>query len=301
MSKIAVISDIHSNIDALNLVLRDIEKRNVDKIICLGDLITKYFYPAEVVDSIKSISEIVIKGNCDDLVVKYPSYKFARSKLGLDRLEYLENLPTKDQIEINKEVVNLYHSNPNDLESMFNPMFEHNSETEYSKKIISNYSEMFESNNVSIVGHTHDAYIGIEKKQKLYMVQNLRNLETLNIPIIINKDNRAIINVGSVGESNMMVKKEGKYVSSIQDYITYVILDDEGLKSGFTAEIIKIPYKEELKKIFFSTVEKQMNNEFPYLSVQMRKIKDALEKYDEESYDKAEKLIKKIERRKKNE
>ena len=52
MTKIAIISDIHANIDALNLVLKDIEKRGVDKIICLGDLVTKYFYPAEVVDAI---------------------------------------------------------------------------------------------------------------------------------------------------------------------------------------------------------------------------------------------------------
>ncbi len=35
--KIAIISDIHGNLEALKATLKDIEKRNVDRIICLGD------------------------------------------------------------------------------------------------------------------------------------------------------------------------------------------------------------------------------------------------------------------------
>lgn len=37
--RVAVISDIHANLEALNSVIKDIRKRNVDKIICLGDII----------------------------------------------------------------------------------------------------------------------------------------------------------------------------------------------------------------------------------------------------------------------
>lgn len=37
--KIGVISDIHGNIDALDAVLKEIKKENIDKIICLGDFI----------------------------------------------------------------------------------------------------------------------------------------------------------------------------------------------------------------------------------------------------------------------
>ena len=39
--KIGVISDIHGNIDALNVVLKELEKEKVEKIICLGDLIAR--------------------------------------------------------------------------------------------------------------------------------------------------------------------------------------------------------------------------------------------------------------------
>lgn len=37
--KIAVFSDIHGNIEALDAVLRDIEAFKVDHLICLGDLV----------------------------------------------------------------------------------------------------------------------------------------------------------------------------------------------------------------------------------------------------------------------
>lgn len=37
--KIGIISDIHGNIDALNSVLKMLEKEELDKIICLGDFI----------------------------------------------------------------------------------------------------------------------------------------------------------------------------------------------------------------------------------------------------------------------
>ncbi len=37
--KIGIISDIHGNIDALNAVLKELKKENIDRIICLGDFI----------------------------------------------------------------------------------------------------------------------------------------------------------------------------------------------------------------------------------------------------------------------
>lgn len=41
MDKIAVISDIHGNLPALEAVLADIQQRDIHRIICLGDLVGK--------------------------------------------------------------------------------------------------------------------------------------------------------------------------------------------------------------------------------------------------------------------
>lgn len=63
--KIAIISDIHGNLEALKTTLKDIYKRKVDKIICLGDTIAKGVHPKECLELIKNNCEIVLQGNCD--------------------------------------------------------------------------------------------------------------------------------------------------------------------------------------------------------------------------------------------
>ena len=65
MERIAVISDIHGNLEALKTVLKDIEDRRVDKIICLGDIIAKGRHFHECIELIKEKCDVVIQGNCD--------------------------------------------------------------------------------------------------------------------------------------------------------------------------------------------------------------------------------------------
>lgn len=48
--KIAVISDIHGNLMALESVLDDIDERDVDEVICLGDLVGYLPFANEVVE-----------------------------------------------------------------------------------------------------------------------------------------------------------------------------------------------------------------------------------------------------------
>ena len=56
--KIAVISDIHGNLEALKSVLENIEEENCDKIFCLGDLAMAGPQPCETIEFIKSFKEI---------------------------------------------------------------------------------------------------------------------------------------------------------------------------------------------------------------------------------------------------
>ena len=66
MDKIAIISDIHGNLEALKAVLADIKERNISKIYCLGDIIAKGTHQQECVNLIQENCEIVLKGNCDE-------------------------------------------------------------------------------------------------------------------------------------------------------------------------------------------------------------------------------------------
>ncbi|TND10268.1 MAG: metallophosphoesterase [Bacteroidetes bacterium] len=64
--KIALISDIHANLPALEAVLQDIDGRNPDMIFCLGDLVGYAPWPNEVIDLIRSRRIPTIAGNYDE-------------------------------------------------------------------------------------------------------------------------------------------------------------------------------------------------------------------------------------------
>jgi predicted phosphodiesterase len=63
--KYAIISDIHSNLEALTVVLDDISRHKVNKIFCCGDLVGYYANPNECLQLLKKNNVISIAGNHD--------------------------------------------------------------------------------------------------------------------------------------------------------------------------------------------------------------------------------------------
>lgn len=53
MKKIALFSDIHSNLPALEAFFSDLETRNTDAVYCLGDLVGYNVWPNEVINEIR--------------------------------------------------------------------------------------------------------------------------------------------------------------------------------------------------------------------------------------------------------
>jgi len=70
---IAVISDIHSNLEALRAVFADIEQRDVERIVCLGDIIGYGPNPRECLDLIIERCEWALMGNHDFAVLYEPT------------------------------------------------------------------------------------------------------------------------------------------------------------------------------------------------------------------------------------
>lgn len=64
--RIAIISDIHGNLSALETVFQDIESRGIEQIICLGDLVDGGEYDQEVVDLIQARNIPCVRGNHDE-------------------------------------------------------------------------------------------------------------------------------------------------------------------------------------------------------------------------------------------
>jgi protein phosphatase len=113
MERIAIISDIHGNMPALEAVLLDIEQRGIHRIVCLGDLVGKGPEPAETIDRIREVCEVVVQGNWD-LGITYKQDDdnglWQQSKMGPERLTYLAQLPFAYEFMLSGKLFRLFHA-----------------------------------------------------------------------------------------------------------------------------------------------------------------------------------------------
>ncbi len=181
--KIALFSDIHANLPALEAFFEDLETRNVDAIYCLGDLVGYNIWPNEVVNEIRKRKIPTITGNHDVKVKKasaeQPNDKnYAYTIIGNDEKAYLSTLPAHIKIvfQLNNMNVNLLlvHGSPN-------------SNKEYLLEDTPNetFLTLFKENQTDILcfGHTHKPFHKI-----------------LNSAVDGNTHFHHAINIGSVGK-----------------------------------------------------------------------------------------------------
>ena len=223
MGKIAIISDIHGNLTALNAVLDDIKSRGVDKIMCLGDMIVKCSSPKECVDKILKSCEVVVKGNCEERGVEDPridEHIWNREKLTQKQRKKISNLPLSYDFYISGYKVRIMHASPrsihqksffwnfdSEFDEHFNFMFEN---TDY----LGNIGQ--ETPDIVIFGHIHR-------------------------PFIVRRKDRVLINPGAVSNASDILRINEEDVF----YGSYLILDgdiDSKEKSRLSYKIIKFTY-----------------------------------------------------------
>ena len=66
--KLAVLSDIHGNIRALNSVIRDLERREIDQVVNLGDCLYGPFDPRLVAECLMARQWPTVAGNEDRIL-----------------------------------------------------------------------------------------------------------------------------------------------------------------------------------------------------------------------------------------
>ncbi|GAA0179753.1 metallophosphoesterase family protein [Clostridium sediminicola] len=215
--KIAVISDIHGNLEALKKVLEDIEKRDVENIICAGDLVGYGPYQNEVIEYISSKNVLLIGGNYDRAVasndVKYiKDSDFNRNfalpwsveKVTEKNKKLLKRLPESLTLTVNNKVIKIVHGSPTKVNQY---LFEDGEDT---KEIMESFD-----GDVLVCAHTH-------------------------LPFIKEFGTKLLINDGSVGKP-----KIGSH------NITYALIN---IDDKVSAEIVELkhdntPLIEELKKL----------------------------------------------------
>ena len=65
MGRIAIFSDVHGNLEALQTVLEKIAEAQVDRIICLGDMVGYGADPNACIERVREVSDLVLAGNHD--------------------------------------------------------------------------------------------------------------------------------------------------------------------------------------------------------------------------------------------
>jgi predicted phosphodiesterase len=99
--RLAVISDIHGNLRALEAVLADIKARGADAIVNLGDCATSPLWPRETCELLQSLALATVRGNHDRLLAAGrfeelpPAGKFAHAALTPAQRAVLGALPTR--------------------------------------------------------------------------------------------------------------------------------------------------------------------------------------------------------------
>ncbi|UCF71475.1 MAG: metallophosphoesterase family protein [candidate division WOR-3 bacterium] len=215
--KAAIISDIHSNLEALLVVLKDIKKRRLKSIFCLGDLVGYGANPNECIDLCIKESKLIVAGNHDwaavnktDVSTFNPvaaqAIKWTQERISKDGIAKLKGLSLTQTVDN----LLLVHATPKDPEG-WNYLFS----LEEFEKEFTQFKEQ-----ICFIGHSHIP-------AAIYRDDNGYCDIVRDNPFPIVPKRRYIVNVGSVGQPR-----------DLDPRASYVIYD--GNKNGI--EVVRLDY-----------------------------------------------------------
>ena len=108
--KFAILADLHANLEALDVVLRDQQAHGCTRLVCLGDIVGYCADPKECVDIIRALNIPVVQGNHDEYAAREgrlagfnpaaaKAVEWTRKQLTNDDRQWLRELPLVLQVE----------------------------------------------------------------------------------------------------------------------------------------------------------------------------------------------------------
>jgi predicted phosphodiesterase len=190
--RVAIISDIHANIEALEAVLADIKRQKTDEIICLGDIVGYGANPNECIELAKSSCSLIILGNHDAAAIGLLStdhfnvhakiaIDWTSENLNADAKNFLRSLPLKE----NKYSQAFVHATP----------YEPNMWYYITSLEEAAFNFQFFDTVFCFVGHTHIPIMIVLENEKEVYVHQSNEIKYTEL-----KQARFLINVGSVGQ-----------------------------------------------------------------------------------------------------
>lgn len=191
--RIAVLSDIHANYEALSAVLQVLEGESIDNYYCLGDTVGYGGSPNECCDIIRKISVHTILGNHDAAVAGRMDYSYyyeaARQALDThaqmiseENMKWLRDLPYK--VPLDELGVHLCHGSPVRLEE-----FEYIFAPEQARECLPLFGEL---GHITLIGHSHLC--------KVFALTPTTVEELAPVDFTLEPDRKYIVSIGSVGQ-----------------------------------------------------------------------------------------------------
>ncbi len=201
---IGLISDIHSNLEALEATYKEFVNANCDKVYCLGDVVGYGADPAKCIDFIRENKIMTVRGNHDhyvglsleeiaELEINDQAKEvifWTRKQLNQSEIDWLNKLEYSFKIEENGKELLLFHS------SLF---FRDGVEWPYiidTKIALSHFDLCQKKEKYGFFGHTHIPLLFSYEKQKEIKLELLKSINFSNY----NNDFNFLIGVGSVGQ-----------------------------------------------------------------------------------------------------
>ena len=189
---IAILSDIHSNLEALALALETLTKEDIAEIYCAGDLVEFPEAANEVIRLLQQNKVKCVMGNNDVAYLDQlygsdytqeedGSSKLPTEELTIESLEFLENLPDF----LSEDEFYLVHGLPPDS---FLQYIDYQSDS----ALIKAFESFIQS--IAFVGHTHEF-----KVYELSASGEIHKHKLNETPFDLNPISRYIINAGSIG------------------------------------------------------------------------------------------------------
>lgn len=219
--KIALFSDIHANLPALEACLKSIDDQKPDAVYCLGDLVGYNVWPNEVINEVRRRAIPTIAGNYDQGIGLRSSecgcaYKTASEKdmgnisisftnavVNPDERNYLRTLPAhiKLEFQLNNDKLNLLlvHGSPRKINEY---LFEDRDEQSLLRIMVQADAD------IMCFGHTHKPYHRLLRDQQ---GENLRFRHAVNIGSVGKpKDNdpRGCYVILTIEENSSMLKED---------------------------------------------------------------------------------------------
>ncbi len=186
---IAVLSDIHGNLEALEAALADARAAGAAKIVCLGDVVGYGADPNRCVERVREAAEVVVLGNHDQAAldersadnfnaVAREAILWTRGRLTRENLDFLSGVP----IEVVGDGARYVHATPDD------PL---------SWNYVLTVTEALDAfgafdEPVCFIGHSHVPVRLVLREGELSVVGDAE--------IELDAGDRALVNVGSVGQ-----------------------------------------------------------------------------------------------------